>query len=57
MKRKICIITGTRAEYGLMSNLMLKIKNDPNLELSIIATGSHLSHEFGLTYKEIEDGF
>ena len=55
MKRKICIITGTRAEYGLMSNLMLKIKNDPNLELSIIATGSHLSHEFGLTYKEIED--
>lgn len=57
-KRKICVITGTRAEYGLLSMLMKSIKDDPNLELSIIATGSHLSPEFGLTYKEIEkDGF
>ena len=57
-KRKICVITGTRSEYGLLSMLMKSIKDDPNLELSIIATGSHLSPEFGLTYKEIEkDGF
>ena len=57
-KRKICVVTGTRAEYGLLSMLMKSINDDTNLELVIIATGSHLSPEFGLTYKEIEhDGF
>jgi UDP-hydrolysing UDP-N-acetyl-D-glucosamine 2-epimerase len=57
-KRKICIFTGTRAEYGLFKPLMEEIKNDPELELQIIASGMHLSPEFGLTYKEIEkDGF
>jgi len=57
-KRKICIVTGTRAEYGLLFWLFKSIKDDPKLELSIIATGMHLSPEFGLTYKEIEkDGF
>jgi GDP/UDP-N,N'-diacetylbacillosamine 2-epimerase (hydrolysing) len=57
-KKKICVVTGTRAEYGLLSLLMKSIKDDNNLVLSIIATGSHLSPEFGLTYKEIEsDGF
>ncbi|MFJ7699419.1 UDP-N-acetylglucosamine 2-epimerase [Lysinibacillus fusiformis] len=58
MKRKICIITGTRAEYGLLSNLMKLIQEDCEFELQIIATGMHLSSEFGLTYKQIEsDGF
>ena len=57
-KRKICIVTGTRAEYGLLYWLMKEIQNDPELELQIIATGMHLSPEFGLTYKVIEeDGF
>lgn len=57
-KRKICIITGTRAEYGLLYWLMKEIEADPGLELQIIATGMHLSPEFGLTYKTIEnDGF
>jgi len=57
-KQKICIVTGTRAEYGLLYWLMKPIWDDPNLELQIIATGMHLSPEFGLTYKEIEkDGF
>jgi len=57
-KRKICIITGTRAEYGIMSLLMKSLQNDPKVELQIIATNMHLSPEFGLTYKEIEaDGF
>ena len=56
--KKICVVTGSRAEYGLLSLLMKAIKDDTNLELYIIATGSHLSPEFGLTYKEIEnDGF
>ena len=57
-KRKICVVTGTRAEYGLLYRLMKLIDKDPKLELQIIATGMHLSSEFGLTYKEIEkDGF
>jgi len=57
MKQKICIVTGTRAEYGLLYWLMHEIKADNNLELQIIVTGMHLSPEFGLTYKEIEKEF
>ena len=58
MNRKICVITGTRAEYGLLQWVMKGIANDPDLSLQIIATGMHLSPEFGLTYKAIEeDGF
>jgi len=57
-KRKICIITGTRAEYGLLKPLMGKIKKSKDFSLQIIATGMHLSPAFGLSYKEIEkDGF
>ncbi len=56
--RKICVFTGTRAEYGILSNLMKLINDDSDLQLQIIATNMHLSPEFGLTYKEIEqDGF
>lgn len=55
--RKICVVTGTRAEYGLLFWLMKEIEADPELELQIIATGMHLSPEFGLTYKEIEKDF
>lgn len=54
-KRKICVVTGTRAEYGLLYWLMREIQDDPDLRLQIIATGAHLSPEFGLTYKKIED--
>ncbi|MCM3590173.1 UDP-N-acetylglucosamine 2-epimerase [Brevibacillus borstelensis] len=57
-KRKICVITGTRAEYGLLYWLMKEIEADLNLELQLIVTGMHLSPEFGLTYRVIEnDGF
>ena len=56
-KRKICVVTGTRAEYGLLYWLMKEIETDNDLELQIIATGMHLSPEFGLTYKEIEKDF
>lgn len=52
--RKICVITGTRADYGLLRWVMQGIKDDSELKLQIIATGMHLSPEFGLTYKEIE---
>ena len=58
MKRKICVVTGTRAEYGLLSNLMKILQMDDDFELQVIVTGMHLSPEFGLTYKQIEaDGF
>jgi UDP-hydrolysing UDP-N-acetyl-D-glucosamine 2-epimerase len=58
MKRTICIVTGSRAEYGLLYWLMREIQDDPDLGLQIIVTGMHLSPEFGLTYKVIEeDGF
>ena len=57
-ERKICVVTGSRAEYGLFSGVMQGIQDDPDLELQIIATGMHLSPEFGLTYRVIEeDGF
>ena len=52
--KKICVITGTRAEYGLLKWLMLGIDRSTKLQLQIIATGMHLSPEFGLTFKEIE---
>lgn len=56
--RKVCVITATRAEYGLLKPLMQLIKESDQLQLQIIATGAHLSPEFGLTYKNIEnDGF
>jgi GDP/UDP-N,N'-diacetylbacillosamine 2-epimerase (hydrolysing) len=56
-KRKICVVTGTRAEYGLLYWLMKEIEADKELQLQLIATGMHLSPEFGLTYKEIEKNF
>ncbi len=56
-KRKICVVTGTRAEYGLLYWLMKEISLDASLRLQIIATGMHMSPEFGLTYKEIEKDF
>jgi len=57
-KRKICVVTGSRAEYGLLYWLMKEIQDDSALELQIIVTGMHLSPEFGLTWKQVErDGF
>jgi GDP/UDP-N,N'-diacetylbacillosamine 2-epimerase (hydrolysing) len=54
MSRKICVVTGTRAEFGLLCLLMQEIQREPELELQVLATGMHLSPEFGLTYREIE---
>jgi UDP-N-acetylglucosamine 2-epimerase (non-hydrolysing)/GDP/UDP-N,N'-diacetylbacillosamine 2-epimerase (hydrolysing) len=57
-KRKICVVTGSRAEYSLLQGLMESIRNDERTELQVVATGAHLSCEFGLTYREIEaNGF
>ena len=58
MSRKICVITGSRAEYGLLRWVMQGIKDHPNLTLQSIVTGMHLSKDFGMTVDEItNDGF
>ena len=58
MRRKICVVTGSRAEYGLLRWLMEDIRNTSDLQLQLIVTGMHLSPQYGLTYREIEqDGF
>ena len=58
MNRKNSVVTGSRADYGLLRLVMKGIEAEPSLTLQIIATGMHLSPTFGLTYKEIEgDGF
>jgi len=54
---KLCVVTGTRAEYGLLYWLLKGIESDSELQLQLIVTGMHLSPEFGLTYKEIEKEF
>ena len=56
-KRKICVVTGSRAEYGLLYWLLKEIESDKKLELQLIVTGMHLSPKFGLTYREIEKNF
>ena len=56
--RRICVVTGSRAEYGLLQWLMEEIKSSGELELCVVATGMHLSPEFGSTYRQIErNGF
>jgi GDP/UDP-N,N'-diacetylbacillosamine 2-epimerase (hydrolysing) len=58
MTLKICVVTGTRAEFGLLRWLMQDLKDSNEFDLQVIATGMHLSTEFGLTYREIEqEGF
>ena len=58
MERKICIITGTRADWGLLSSIARELASRDGIKLQIVATNMHLSEKFGNTYKEIErDGF
>ena len=56
--RKICVVTGTRAEYGLFYPILNKLQKSKKLQLQLITTSSHHSSEYGLTYKQVEnDGF
>lgn len=56
--RKICVVTGTRAEYGILRPLLYKLKENANVCLQLVATGTHLTAEFGRTVDDIEnDGF
>ncbi len=56
-KRKICVITTSRADYGLLYWLMRAIDVDPELQLQVIASGMHMSSEFGLTFREVSRDF
>ena len=57
MKKKILVVTTSRADYGLLKNLLIQIRNDINLELDLVVSGTHLSNYYGNTYKEIlKDG-
>jgi len=55
MKKTICIVTGTRADYGLLRPIIKQFIATNSFVLKIVATGMHLSEDFGLTYKEIEE--
>jgi len=56
--KKVCVVTGSRAEYGLLYPILKEIKNCQELSLQLVATTMHLSNEFGSTYRQIEkDGF
>ena len=58
MKYNICVVTGTRADYGLLRELLIRLSNNPEVSLDLIVTGSHLSDKFGNTQNEIvNDGF
>jgi len=58
IKRKVCVVTGTRAEYGLLYPILKEIQGRKELSLQLVLTTAHLKNEFGLTYKQIEkDGF
>lgn len=58
MKKKICVVTSSRAEYGLLKGIINLISEDKELELCLVVTGTHLSQEFGYTVSQIEsDGF
>jgi UDP-hydrolysing UDP-N-acetyl-D-glucosamine 2-epimerase len=52
--RRICVVTGTRAEYGLLKGLLRKLQADPAIELQLVVTAAHLQDAFGRTVGEIE---
>lgn len=53
-RRRIAVVSGSRADYGLLRSLLFAIHSDDTLILQLIVTGMHLAPEFGLTYREIE---
>lgn len=58
MNYRVCVVTGTRADYGLLRNVLFRLNNNNSIDLSLVVTGSHLSESFGNTQREIlQDGF
>src|SRR5688500_8393999 len=54
MPRRVCVVTGSRAEYGLLTPLLRVLEEDPAFDVRIVVTGAHLSERFGKTVSEIE---
>ena len=58
ISRRVCVVTGARADYGLLQPVMRELRDAPEFDLQLLVSGMHLSAEFGLTYRAIEeDGF
>ena len=55
--KNVCVVTGSRAEYGIMRRLLKKLDEDKNIQLDIVVTGMHLMKEYGETFKEVESEF
>ena len=53
--KRVVVVTGSRAEYGILRPVLQAVKSHPQLKLLLLVTGMHLSHEFGYTAKQIED--
>ena len=53
--KTVCVVTATRAEYGLLKNIIKLIEKDEELKLVLVATGTHLSKDFGYTVTEIRE--
>ena len=57
-KYSVCVVTGTRADYGVLRPLLIRLRDCPEIDLNLVATGSHLSPVFGNTQEELKkDGF
>ncbi len=58
MTKRVCVVTGSRAEYGILYWLIRELSEDPDITLQLVVTGMHLMPEFGSTFRAIEnDGF
>lgn len=55
MKKNVCVLTATRAEYGLLKNIILRLQKEPAFHVNVVVTGMHLDKAFGETYREIEN--
>ena len=54
MRKKIIVLTATRAEYGLLKNIIISLDSVRELDVEVVVTGAHLSLDCGLTYRECE---
>lgn len=53
--KNVCVVTGSRAEYGIMRALLLKLNKEQNIKLDVVVTAMHLEEKYGNTYKQIEE--
>ena len=53
--KNVCVVTGSRAEYGIMRALLLKLNKEKNIKLDVVVTAMHLEEKYGNTYRQIEE--